>query len=176
MSQTNKKPEKKTPLWRTILSFVIELAVLWIVFHYIVFFAYVPTTSMVPTIPKESVMLVSYLHGDKEVERGDVVVFWSEEYQEQMVKRVVGLPGEKIVLHQGELFIDDEPYEEPYVVNPDERSASFEVPEGAYLFLGDNRDNSEDARWWEDPYIEAEELVGKVRMVLWPLNKISFVK
>ena len=121
-------------------------------------------------------MLVSYLHGDKEVERGDVVVFWSEEYQEQMVKRVVGLPGEKIVLHQGELFIDDEPYEEPYVVNPDERSASFEVPEGAYLFLGDNRDNSEDARWWEDPYIEAEELVGKVRMVLWPLNKISFVK
>ena len=176
MSQTNKKPEKKTPLWRTILSFVIELAVLWIVFHYIIFFAYVPTTSMVPTIPKESVMLVSYLHGDKEVERGDVVVFWSEEYQEQMVKRVVGLPGEKIVLHQGELFIDDEPYEEPYVVNPDERSASFEVPEGAYLFLGDNRDNSEDARWWEDPYIEAEELVGKVRMVLWPLNKISFVK
>jgi len=176
LSQTNKKPEKKTPLWRTILSFVIELAVLWIVFHYIIFFAYVPTTSMVPTIPKESVMLVSYLHGDKEVERGDVVVFWSEEYQEQMVKRVVGLPGEKIVLHQGDLFIDDEPYEEPYVVNPDERSASFEVPEGAYLFLGDNRDNSEDARWWEDPYIEAEELVGKVRMVLWPLNKISFVK
>ena len=173
---SEKTPAKKTPLWRTVLSFVIELAVLWIVFHYIIFFAYVPTTSMVPTVPQKSVMLVSYLHGEKEVERGDVVVFWSEEYQERMVKRVVGLPGEKIVLHQGELFINDEPYAEDYVINKDVRSATFEVPEGAYLFLGDNRDNSEDARWWNDPYIEAEELVGKVRCVVWPLNEISLIK
>ena len=173
---SEKTPAKKTPLWRTVLSFVIELAVLWIVFHYIIFFAYVPTTSMVPTVPQKSVMLVSYLHGEKEVERGDVVVFWSEEYQERMVKRVVGLPGEKIVLHQGELFINDEPYAEDYVINKDVRSATFEVPEGSYLFLGDNRDNSEDARWWNDPYIEAEELVGKVRCVVWPLNEISLVK
>ena len=173
---SEKTPAKKKSFWRALLPYLAEIAALYLLFNYVIFFSYVPTTSMVPTVPQKSVMLVTYLHGEKEVERGDVVVFWSEEYGEQMVKRVVGLPGEKIVLHRGELFINDERYEEDYVINTDVRSATFEVPEGAYLFLGDNRENSEDARWWNDPYIEAEELVGKVQCVVWPLNEISFVK
>lgn len=176
MSQTEKKQPEKKNFLRSVLGLVLEVAVLWIVFHYIIFFAYVPTTSMVPTIPKKSVMLVTYLHGDKKVERGDAVVFWSEEYQERMVKRVVGLPGETVVIEEGTVLIDGVPLDEPYVKYQDELSAEFHIPEDCYLFLGDNRNNSEDARWWDNPYISSEDLIGKAQILLWPLTEISLIR
>lgn len=177
MSQTEKKQtDKKNPL-NTVLWLIAEFLILWIIFHYIIFFAYIPSTSMIPTVPEESVVLVTYLHGDKAVERGNVVVFWSDEYQEQFIKRVVGLPGERVTIDdEGVVSINGTVLEEPYVMYSDTMSAEFEVPDDCYLFLGDNRNNSEDARWWEDPYIHSDDLVGKARFVLWPLTDISLIK
>ncbi len=177
MQQKEKEqPSKKKSLWRTVLCFALELAVLWIIFYYLIFFAYIPSSSMVPTLPEGGVTVASYLHGDKTVERGDVVIFWSQEYGKKLVKRVIGLPGETVTIEDGVVSVDGTVLEEPYVIHADQRSDTFTVPEDCYLFLGDNRENSEDARFWVDPYIHTEDLLGVVRVVVWPLTQISIVE
>lgn len=170
------KPKEKFT-WKTFALFGVELLVLWLLFHYCIFLAVVPSTSMEPTIPQNSLSVVSYLHGEKEVERGDCVVFWSDEFNERLVKRVVGLPGEEISVDgDGVVYVEGSPLTEAYVSNQEKGvEREFSVPEGCYLFLGDNRLNSDDARWWEDPYISSEDLLGKVQVVLWPLNSIKFL-
>jgi len=160
-------PKKKIN-YKTLILFVVEFVVLWMIFHYFIFIAIVPSSSMEPTIPKHSLGLVTYLHGEKEVQRGDCVVFWSDEFDERLVKRVVGLPGEEVVVDSnGKVYIDGVPLKEDYVKNQEAVEREFNIPEGCYLFFGDNRANSSDARWWEDPYIPSEKLIGKVQFVLW---------
>lgn len=175
--KTAEKKKKKKFDWKTLFLFIVEFVILWMVFHYFIFMAYVPSSSMVPAIPKGSVALVTYLHGEKEVERGECVVFWSEEFSERLVKRVVGLPGEKVRIDgKGNIYINNEPLKEDYVENQYAvEPRVFTVPEGCYLFLGDNRENSEDARFWENPYISNEDLIGKVQILFWPLNAISYL-
>ena len=173
---TEKNPSQKKFSLKTLLWFAAEFAVLWLMFHYWFFLAAVPTSSMEPNIPKSSLSIVTYPYGEKQVERGDCVVFWSDELGERLVKRVVGLPGEEIVIDEaGEVYVDGERLEEEYVQFQYGVDRTFSVPEGCYLFFGDNRANSNDARWWEEPYISGEKLVGKVQIVLWPLSAFAFV-
>ena len=173
--EDQKSPKKGITL-KTVLLFIAEIAILWLIFYRLIFFAAVPSTSMEPTIPKNSLTVVTYLHGDKQVERGDCVVFWSEEFGKRLVKRVVGLPGEEVLIdEEGDVFINGQKLEEDYVKNQLAMPQDFFVPEGCYLFLGDNRLTSDDARYWIDPYIPSEELIGKVQLVLWPLTGISYL-
>lgn len=53
-------------------------------------------------------------------------------------------------------------------------NVNFEVPEDKYLLLGDNRDNSKDARYWSDKYIEGDDILGKAQITVWPLNRFNF--
>ena len=80
------------------------------------------------------------------------MVFDSDELGITLVKRLVGLPGDHVVLDEnGRMTLNGEPVEEPYVFHKDSRTADFTVPEGHYLFLGDNRSGSNDARMWSQP-------------------------
>lgn len=172
--KANKPKEKIT--WKTLVIFGGEIVVLWLIFHYFIFLMFVPSSSMEPTIPKESLSIASFLHGEKEVDRGDCVIFWSDELDERLVKRVIGLPGESVTIdEEGIVYIDGQPLQEPYVEYQYAVEREFTVPEGCYLFFGDNRGNSEDARWWEDSYIPSEKLIGKVQIVLWPFASIAYL-
>ncbi len=51
---------------------------------------------------------------------------------------------------------------------------NFEVPEDKYLLLGDNRDNSKDARYWSNQYIDGDDILGKAKITVWPLNRFNF--
>lgn len=175
VGDTAKKKKRKFDL-KTLFLFIVEFVVLWMVFHYCIFIAVVPSSSMEPTIPKNSLGIVTYLHGDKTVQRGDCVVFWSDEFNERLVKRVIGLPGEEVVTNEdGKVYIDGDILVEDYVKNQYGVDREFVIPDGCYLFFGDNRGNSEDARWWEDPYIPSEKLIGKVQIVFWPFTAISYL-
>lgn len=95
------------------------------------------------------------------IERGDVIVFkYPEQPERDFIKRVIGLPGEKLEMHQKRVFIEGKPIDEPYVqfIEPpgapgqtsDLRSeyGPVTVPANQYFMMGDNRDNSEDSRYW----------------------------
>lgn len=91
--------------------------------------------------------------GQRPIERGDVLVFQSvEDPDVDLVKRVIGLPGETIRLEQGRVVVDGEVLDEPYVLDVNNRFRQpygpIVVPEDSYFMLGDNRDSSRDSRYW----------------------------
>lgn len=92
------------------------------------------------------------------------------------VKRVIGVPGDQIDIAGGSVYLNgsNEPIEEPYLpeeMNRDE-ICHFKVPENSYFMMGDNRNGSNDSRYWENPYIEGEKIIGKVLAEYFPQIKI----
>lgn len=115
--------------------------------------------SMEPTLHDGELVLTRSLRGG--VRRGDVVVADSRHLRRRIVKRVVGLPGERVVMADGAVLVDGLPLVEPYASASVYRGV-FDVPDGHYLLLGDNRDVSDDARSWPVPYTGRAELVGRL--------------
>lgn len=161
-----------------ILPFAIEILVVLLLIKFVFFFATVPTGSMIPTINKGDWIFTTRMYQpEKHVKRGDILVFRSDELDMTLIKRVVGLPGESVeVKSDGSVYIDGEKLDEPYVKNPSDKTGVFQVPEGCYLFFGDNRAGSFDAREWENPYIPADKIIGHALFKLWPLTQMGVLK
>lgn len=131
-------------------------------------------SSMWPTLFHQEIMLVNkwdYLWGS-DPERFDVVIcHYPGRGSTNFVKRVVGLPGDTVAIENGILYVNGEPYEEPYLLH---RSASFgpiTVPEGCYFVMGDNRTNSNDSRNLLDVgAISRDMILGKVTHVVYPFD------
>ena len=173
--QQNTQPSNKTDkarlrrLWDNYGYLVITAVVVVVLFRGILALAYVPTGSMEPTLPTRSMFLgarLPYLAGDPVPERGDIVMFYNEELDEVLVKRVIGLPGETVRFDGGHVLIDGVVLEEPYLAAglatyPVEEGAVYSVPEGHIFLLGDNRGSSLDSRWWGDPYISLSDIQAR---------------
>ena len=107
---------------------------------------------------------------------GDVVVFrWPRDERQYFVKRVIGLPGDEIRIRGGEVHRNGEALDEPYVEQPSGESiVERVVPEGHYYVLGDNRAQSDDSRRWGS--VPEENIVGKVWLAYWPLNRLQLFR
>ena len=110
------------------------------------------------------------------MKRGDIIVFYSQEFSETFVKRLIGLPGDKIEIKNGIVFVNGEQLEEDYVKNKDKYNGTFKVPEGKYFFLGDNRPNSKDSRLWKNPYVDSSDIKGKLQFRFYPFKDFGIVK
>ena len=158
------------------------LVLAWIINTFVVFRIEVPTGSMIPTINKDDKIFVLKAYNKDNFKRGDILVFESEELGDEdgkpmlLIKRLIGLPGEKVELVNGVLLIDGVQIDEPYVVNDFMFNAEFDVPEDHLLFLGDNRETSNDARYWQNPYINKDKVIGKGGLRIYPLDNIGFLK
>lgn len=120
---------------------------------------------------------LAYLTDDPE--RGDVVIFHYPDDpsgKTYFVKRVIGLPGETVDIIDGKVYINgsDTPLDEPYLAEPmePEEPMHFEVPEGSYFMLGDNRNNSKDSRFWQNTYVERDKILGKAVLKYFPGIKL----
>jgi signal peptidase I len=152
--------------------------VLAAIIHIFIFFVVtVPSESMVPTIKVGDKIFVTRIYNRSKLKRGDIVVFYSKELKDTLIKRLIGLPGDEVVIKEGgQVYINGQKYDEPYVVNPEDLRKSFKVPEDSYLFFGDNRPISLDARRWENPYIQGSEIKGKAHYILFPFSRIGSLK
>ena len=161
-----------------ILPFGLEIIALWLLVHFVCFLPVVPTGSMEPTIAEHSMLFAWRVHNPEKLERGDVVVFDSEELGgKNLIKRLVGLPGDTVeILEDGSMLLNGEPCQEEYVVNQMAIPSYFEVPEGHYLFMGDNRANSYDSRYWEEPYIPGSAISGRAVFTLFPFQNFGTLK
>ena len=130
--------------------------------RYVGFVIRVHAHSMWPTLrPGQFVFTRSVLHG-KGIRHGDIAVVKSAELSERVVKRVLGLPGDRLAFGSGGLVRNGEQLTEPYVVRPAGTSGSWLVPEGHCFLLGDNRAASSDSRSWKQPFAPLEAIVGRV--------------
>ena len=135
---------------------------------------------MYPTLKVKDQLFVTKMYSRDSIQRGDILVFFSDEFNELLIKRVIGLPGDDIVVKaSGEVLVNGEVLEETYVVQKDETAIfdlEFKVPEDKYFFLGDNRANSLDSRYWSEPYIDFEDIRGEARIIIYPFNRIRILK
>lgn len=132
----------------------------------------IPSESMVPTIKINDRIVVTRIYDRKKLKRGDIVVFYSRELHDTLIKRLIGLPGDKVEVKEGgQVYINGEKIDEPYVVYPEDLRKSFTVGEDKYLFFGDNRAVSNDARRWQSPYIDGKDIKGKARFIIFPFRR-----
>jgi signal peptidase I len=156
---------------------------------------YVPTGSMKPTIAINDRLIIDKIsYRLRQPIRGDIIVFRptaalrEQGYTDNFVKRVVGLPGDRVEIKAGAVFINGTRLQEGYVANGDQTfmdlchdganvfTTAFldqpqAIPTDSYLVLGDNRHNSHDGRCWG--LVSRHELVGRAMLRYWPLNRLS---
>jgi signal peptidase I len=169
--------------WLAVVAFALVLA--FGVRTYVAQMFYIPSGSMLPTLQVGDRIVVdklSYdLHG---IHRGDVVVFRRPPLEQadypDLVKRVIGLPGDTIASVGGQVTIDGRPLSEPWLPRPAPLTLPspvpyafnlthpYTVPTGHYFVMGDNRTNSEDSRYFGP--IPTSLIVGKMAFVAWPLD------
>ena len=135
--------------------------------------AEVPTGSMIPIVQPGDRLIVNRLaYLFEEPQRGDIVMFiYPDNEKDNYLKRIIGLPGEKVEIRDGLVYINDskKPLSEPYLNDPPNGDfGPYNVPEGCYFMLGDNRDISQDARYWKNKYVKKEKIVGKVLFRYYP--------
>lgn len=158
-----------------IINFILIFLILIFIFSMMFFTTDVASGSMEKTIQVGDILLVKRSFLCREIKRGDICVFISPERDDiLLLKRVIGLPGEKVEVLGDEVYINGKPLDEPYVSSSSTEQRTFYVPENSYLFLGDNRSNSSDARYWANPYIEREDIEGVAVFKLHPdIEKIG---
>lgn len=182
--EVEKKQGGAQSVVREILSWVIPFAsalvVALLLKNYVIINADIPTGSMENTIMPGNRLIGSRLSYLKDgPERGDIVIFRYPDNEEELyVKRVIGLPGETVDIRDGYIYIggSEVPLTEDYLKEEWTVATGdyhFQVPEDSYLMLGDNRNDSWDARYWNNTYVQREKILGKAVVIYWPLQNVG---
>lgn len=147
--------------------------------------------SMQPTLHDRDQMIVNkFVYNVKDPNRFDIVIFHASE-EKDFIKRVIGLPGEHVMVKDNVLYINGEKVNQPFLQQNENTPAVYPIitndftlemlpghyeviPEGYVLVLGDNRSNSTDSR--SIGLISMEQIVGKTNLVYWPFERMHFVK
>ena len=203
---TEKKPDKKEGKGKVAVEYIITLAAAVAAGLFLNFFilvnARIPSGSMENTImtgDRVFGLRLAYLKDDPE--RYDIVIFkYPDDDSTLYIKRIIGLPGETVVISGGQVYVYDPSVDtsdcadvillsDPYFLGdalhlddsfcpetPEgggKRDGVFRVPENSYFMLGDNRNHSKDSRFWVNKYVAREKIVGKAIVRYWPLNKMK---
>jgi len=131
--------------------------------------------SMVPTFDSGEFLIVSKLsYRFDEPVRGDIVVFHLPRDPDQdYIKRIIGIPGDNVEIQDGSVYVNGIELNEPYINAPPTYSGNWQVEEGSYFVLGDNRNNSSDSHSWGS--VPADFVVGKAIFVYWPIPSIGVI-
>lgn len=179
--------KKKKGFFREVLEFVIPIilavAIALFLKNCVIANAKVPTGSMLNTIQEGDRIIASrlaYLNDDPE--RYDIIIFkFPDDESQYFVKRVIGLPGETVNIVNGIVYVTKTDgttiqLDDSFVTNcvPVGNFGPYVVPEDSYFMLGDNRNNSEDSRYWENKYVKKDKIIGKVLFRYYP--NISSIK
>jgi signal peptidase I len=131
--------------------------------------------SMEPTLHSGEFVIVNklaYRVGSPQI--GDVIVFhFPRDIEQEYIKRVIGLPGDNVVVSGGKVYVNDQPLEEPYIAAPPAYEKSWSIPKDNLFVLGDNRNNSSDSHNWGT--VPMEYVVGKAELVYWPPQEWAFI-
>ena len=151
---------------------ILSILLLVYINKYVIIYANIPTGSMKPLFnPGDKVIANIFPYnflGDPK--RFDVVIFKTPEFgQAYVTKRVIGMPGDTVEIKSGQLYINNELINESYLLEPyDGNFGPYKVPKKSYFLMGDNRNGSHDARFWENPFIERKDIIGTILFKISP--------
>lgn len=145
-----KRVWKHTKRWMVPM---IATATVFLLTRFVFLLGYVPSESMEPTLKRGSYIIGIQLYDS--LKTGDIIIFESD--GKLLVKRIAAGPGDIINLNELTYMASmEQPHQEDSVLT---------VPEGCYFVLGDNTQNSYDSRYWDDPFVQEEDIVAKL---IWP--------
>jgi len=168
----NSMKELKEWMQAIIAAVVLALLIRTFLFEIIT----VDGSSMLPTLHDRERVFVSkigYIIGQPE--HGDIVIFKTpEDNHTKYVKRIIGLPGDRVRVENGVVYVNDEALVEPYIQEPPVNDyTEVTVPEGSFFVLGDNRNDSKDSRDFRVGFVPKENLIGRAILRIWPLDSIE---
>ena len=184
MSKKSRHTDEKSRgsiLFDWVKTFVFVIVVVVLVFTFLGRIVFVDGSSMVPTLSDRDGMLVtSYLFS--EPEPGDIVVFRKDAYDSQpLVKRVIATEGQTVDIdfEDGVVSVDGETLDEPYIAEPTHVHYDVLFPvtveRGCIFVLGDNRNGSTDSRYSVIGAVDKREVIGQVRLVIFPFSHFGGV-
>lgn len=190
----NEIARKKSQLQEWAESIVIAIFLALVIRSFIIQAFKIPSGSMIPTLLVGDHLLVSkFIYGIKipiinktvikfkDPKRGDVIVFiFPLDHSKDFIKRVIGLPGDKIQIIDKKVYINGQLYPDPHAYHSDPRIYPAEVsprdnfgpvivPPHKYFVMGDNRDSSYDSRFWG--FVDREDILGKALIIYWSWEK-----
>ncbi len=162
-----------------------------LIFFTILFVTFLDTKVVVNSVVPSASMETTIMTGDhifgnrlayrkKDPERFDIVIFrMPDDKSELYIKRIIGLPGETVRIEDGEVYINDSetPLRDDFIREPMKgEDGIYQVPENSYFMMGDNRNNSSDSRFWNNPYVIREDILGKAFFRYLPFDRIGPVE
>ena len=172
----SEKPSKKKSFFSGFREFIKLFAVALLlaigIQHFLIINAAIPTGSMENTIHINDRVVASRLsYWFEDPKRGDIIIFPCPDNGQLYIKRIIGMPGEKLEIINGKVYINDceKPLKEPYLKEiPSGNFGPYQIPDDHYFMMGDNRANSEDARFWENTYLDRDKILGKAIFRYYP--------
>ena len=162
---------------KEIMPYVIILIVVVLLRTFIITPIIVNGESMIPTLKEKQILILNKY--DKKYNRGDIVVvnYFNGEKEERLIKRVMGLPGEKVEYNENKLYINDKKVKDRFAKDTENFELSYididmkKIPEGYYFVIGDNRNNSIDSRIIG--LVKKEDIKGTVTQSLIPFKRVK---
>lgn len=199
-SPIRREYSRKTIIKFTIFSFIVSIFMSVILALFIrtsiLETRWIPSGAMQPTLngtpnqwEADKVIVDKFSYKFNNPKRGDIIVFSptealrEEQFEDAFIKRIVALPGEKVELKQGKVYINDKPLEENYLASGQLTSTevctsaptqpylskAVTIPANSYLVLGDNRGSSYDSRCWG--VVPKDNIIGKASEIFWPIER-----
>lgn len=178
------KEEEEAPFsWKKelaswVFTFALAIGVALVLKNFIIINITVPTGSMENTImPGDDLLGLRIAYLFEEPKRGDIIVFkFPDDESQKFIKRIIGLPGDLVQIQDGRIYINGatSSLEEPYLKEEWTKNTGpyeFVVPEDCYFVMGDNRNDSMDSRYWKNPFVTKEELIGKAEFIYYPFSR-----
>lgn len=170
ISEKNNQTEFRQPpevfIREIVETLLLTFFIFWLV-HSLVGRYRIDGSSMNPTLLDGEYLIinnVTYLLDDPQY--GDIVVFRHPRNELNLIKRVIGVPGDTVKIENGTVWVNGEELTEPYIAASPNYGGEWSVPADQYFVLGDNRNNSSDSHSWG--YLPKENLLGKALFVYWP--------
>ncbi len=173
--ETQVQPEPATEQltnWKRLVLDILETIILAVVLYFginaVSARVRVDGFSMNPTLQNGEYILVNKMaYKIGKPQRGDIVVFmFPMNLEEDLIKRVIGLPGESVNVQDGVVSINGTPITEPYINAAPFYNGEWQVPEGQLFVLGDNRNDSRDSHQWG--LLPIENVIGRAVLIYWP--------
>ena len=143
---------------------------------------YIPSGAMLPTLQiNDRLIIDKWSYRFQSPKRGDIVVFSPTEtlkqqnFKDAFIKRVIGLPGDKVEVKESKVYVNNQPLQENYIEDaPNYQFGPVTVPPNSYLVLGDNRNNSYDSHYWG--FVPRQNIIGKATKRFWPPDRIGAIQ
>lgn len=177
--ETNTEEQQHNETWKAVLDIIETLvitAILFILINFASARVRVDGFSMVPTLQDGEFLFVNKLsYKFDDPQRGDIIVFHypPDPYRQDLIKRVIGLPGDVVVINDKQVSVNGQILSEPYIAEDPQYHGEWVVPKDNLFVLGDNRNDSSDSHVWG--LLPMNLVVGKSIFIYWPIHQWQMI-